>query len=93
MENLLTLVDLRVLAGAAGVESVLHSSSGITLGLRQEVGSAKVPLQRAMGSSVSVGNRQIKLSMRGWGDDWLPRLARNLERLLVFQERLKSMAG
>ena len=93
VENLLTLVDLRVLAGAAGVESVLHSSSGITLGLRQEVGSAKVPLQRAMGSSVSVGNRQIKLSMRGWGDDWLPRLARNLERLLVFQERLKSMAG
>ena len=93
VENLLTLIDLRALAFAVGVESILHSSGGITLGLREEVGSAKLPLQRALGSAASVGNRQIKLSMRALGDQWLTRLTRTLERLQVFQERLSSMVG
>ena len=93
VESLLSLVDLRALADAVGLESILHSSSGITLGLREEVGSARTPLQRALGSTVSVGNRQIKLSMTALGDRWLLRLTQTLERLQVFQERLKSMVS
>ncbi len=93
VENLLTLIDLRALADAAEVESISHSSSGITLGLREEVGSAKTPLQRALGSAASVGNRQIKLSLPALGDNWLQRLIRTVERLQAFQERLKSMVS
>ena len=93
VENLLALVDLRALAAAAGVESVLQSSGGITLGLRQEVGSARAPLQRALGSAANVGNRQIRLSTRALGDQWLRRLTQTLERLTVFQERLRNLVG
>ncbi|MDE2781127.1 MAG: transcription-repair coupling factor [Chloroflexota bacterium] len=91
VENLLGLVELRILAMAAGVESVLQSSGGITLGLTQDVGSARVPLQRALGSSASVGNRQIRLSNRILGDQWLRRLTQTLERLMVFRDRLSAL--
>ena len=93
VENLLLLVEVRTLAMAAGVESVLQSSGGITLGLKLDVGSARVPLQRMLGSSADVGNRQIRLSSRSMGDQWLRRLTQTLERLTVFQERLKNLAG
>lgn len=93
VENLLTLVELRILALGAGVESVIQSSGGITLGLTQDVGSAKLPLQRALGSAASVGNRQIRLSSRAMGDQWLRRLTQTLERMVIFQERLKSLVG
>ncbi len=93
VENLLTLVELRILAIAAGVESVIQSSGGITLSLLQDVGSAKLPLQRALGSSASVGNRQIRLSARAMGDQWLRRLTQALERMAIFQERLRSLVG
>lgn len=93
VENLLTLVDLRALALAAGVDSLLHSTGGITLSLTQEVGSAKAPLQRALGSAATVGNRQIRLSARALGDQWLRRLTQTLERLIIFQERLNNLAG
>ncbi|MDE2841794.1 MAG: hypothetical protein OXN21_00275, partial [Chloroflexota bacterium] len=79
------------LAMSAGVESVLQSSGGITLGLTQDVGSARVPLQRALGSSASVGNRQIRLSNRTLGDQWLRRLTQTLERLMVFRDRLSAL--
>ena len=93
VENLLTLVDLRVLAVTAGVESVLQSTGGITLGLRQDVGSAKVPLQRALGSAANVGNRQIRFSSRSLGDQWMRRLTQTLERLSIFQERLRNQVN
>ena len=91
VENLLTLVELRILAMAAGVESVVQSSGGITLGLLQDVGSAKLPLQRVLGSAASVGNRQIRLSARAMGDQWMRRLTQTLERMVIFQERLRNL--
>ena len=93
VENLLVLVELRILAMGAGVESVIQFSGGITLGLRQDVGSAKLPLQRALGSAASVGNRQIRLSTRAMGDQWMRRLTQTLERMVIFQERLKNLVG
>ena len=93
VENLLTLVELRILAMAAGVDSVIQAGGSITLGLVQDVGSAKLPLQRALGSAASVGNRQIRLSARAMGDQWLRRLTQTLERMVIFQERLRNLVG
>ena len=90
-ENLLTLLDLRALAETVGIESILHTQAGITLNLRYAVGSAQAPLQRVLGPAARVGNRQIRLSMRGLGDQWLTRLTHIIERLLVFQEKLQQM--
>ena len=92
-ENLLMLVELRILAAAAGVESVVQTEGGITLGLLQDVASAKLPLQRVLGTAASVGNRQIRLSARALGDQPMRRLTQTMERMVIFQERLRNLVG
>ncbi|SVA62491.1 uncharacterized protein METZ01_LOCUS115345 [marine metagenome] len=93
VENLLTLASLRTLAADVGVESIVQGSDAIVLSLRVPVGGARVPLQRALGPSVQVGNTQMQMPLRRLGDEWLSRLTRVLERFLVFQERLTALAG
>ena len=93
VENLLSLADLRALAAAAGVESAIRGGDAIVLTLRVPVGGAKVPVQRALGPSVQVGNSQIHLPLRRLGDQWLSRLTRVLERFYTFQENLKRLAA
>ena len=52
-ENLLYLVDLKMLASEAGVESLTQSGtqSGhtVTLALRESVGGARLALEKALG--------------------------------------------
>jgi transcription-repair coupling factor (superfamily II helicase) len=86
--NLLSLVDLRALAAGLDISSIVQAPEGITVGFRNAVGSARTPLQRALGPSVSVGNTQMHISRRELGEDWLSRLTRILERLQVFRDRL-----
>jgi transcription-repair coupling factor (superfamily II helicase) len=93
VEDLLALVDLRLLAGSLGVESVTNSGNSVLLVFREPVGSFRVPLQRALGPSVDVGNKQMRLSLRGAGDQWLPQITRVMQRLQVFQQRLQSLAA
>ena len=93
VENLLTLVSLRTLAADVGVESIVQGNDAIVLSLRVPVGGARVPLQRALGPSVHVGNTQMQMPQRRLGDEWLSRLTRVLERFLVFQENLTALAG
>ena len=92
-ENLLTLASLRALAATVGIESVVQNKDAIVLSLRVPVGGAKVPLQRALGPSVQVGNTQMQMPLRRLGDEWLTRLTRVLERFWVFQENLKTLAA
>ena len=93
VENLLTLVSLRTLAADVGVESIVQGNDAIVLSLRVPGGGARVPLQRALGPSVQVGNTQMQMPLRRLGDEWLSRLTRVLERFLVFQENLTVLAG
>ena len=93
VENLLTLAGLRALAATVGVESVVQGNDAIVLSLRVPVGGARVPLQRALGPSVQVGNTQMHMPLRRLGDEWLSRLTRVLERFLAFQENLKTLTG
>lgn len=92
VENLLIISDLRALAGAVGIEAVQNTGEAIVMTLRSPVGSARAPLQQALGPSANVGNQQIHLPLRRMGDEWLSRLTRVLERFLVFQERLSALA-
>ena len=93
VENLLTLAGLRSLAATVGVESVVQANDAIVLSLRVPVGGARVPLQKALGPSVQVGNTQMHMPLRRLGDEWLSRLTRVLERFFAFQETLKALAG
>jgi transcription-repair coupling factor (superfamily II helicase) len=91
VENLLSLVDLRALAAGLAIDSLVYSEEGIAISFRNPVGSARTPLQRALGPSVNVGNHQMHISRRELGPQWLPRLTRILERLQVFRERLQKV--
>ena len=93
VENLLYLADLRALGGTLGIESIQRSSEAIVLTLHLPVGGARDPLQQALGPAASVGNQQVHLSLRRLGDRWLSQITQILERFLVFQERLKQLAG
>ena len=93
VENLLQVAGLRALAGGLGILSITKSGEALVLALDGPVGGARVPLQRALGSSANVGNQQIQLPMRRLGDQWLSRLTRILERFQAFRDSLQSMAG
>ena len=92
VENLMLLADLRALAGGLGIESILRAGDAVVLHLRQPVGGARVPLQRALGPSVDVGSQQVQMSLRRLGDEWLTRLTRVIERFQVFQANLRALA-
>ena len=93
VENLLTVSEIRAIAGNAGAESVIRGSESIVITMRNPVGGAKAPLQRALGPSAQVGNSQIHMALRPLGDQWLSRLTRTLERLLVFTDNMRQLAA
>ena len=76
-----------------GVESIVQGNDAIVLALRTPVGGAKIPLQKALGPSVQVGNTQMQMPLRRLGDEWLSRLTRVLERFLAFQNNLRQIAA
>jgi len=93
VENLLTLASLRALAAEVGIESIVQGKDAIVLTLRVPVGGARVPLQKALGPSIQVGNTQMQMPLRRLGDEWLSRLTRVLERFMVFQANLTALTS
>ena len=91
-ENLLILADLRVLVAAVGIESVVRQGETVNLALGVPVGGARVPLQKALGPAVRVGNQQIQVSMRQLGENWISRLTIIIQRFRSFQESLRDLA-
>ena len=81
------------MAADGGVEAIEQGNDGVVLALRTPVGGAKIPLQKALGPSVQVGNTQMQMPLRRLGDEWLSRLTRVLERFLAFQENLRQIAA
>ena len=92
VECLFKVSEIRAIAGAGGAESVIRNSESIVITLRNPVGGAKSPLQRALGPSAQVGNAQIQIPLRPLGDQWLSRLTRTLERLQVFTDNMRLLA-
>ena len=57
VENLLKVSEIRAVSTAAGAESVIRGGESIVITLRDAVGGAKAPLQRALGPAAQVGQR------------------------------------
>ena len=93
VENLLKVSEIRAIATAGGAESVIRNSEAIVITLRNPVGGARAPLQRALGPSAQVGNAQVQMPLRPLGDQWLSRLTRTLERLQVFTDNMRQLAA
>ena len=93
VEDLLYLVNVRLLAGDAGVESINVHGGMATLNLVQGVRGAMLALEKALGPGVKVGNRQIHIRL-GQGVSWKEVLVSALEGLLEFARRLEmTLAG
>ena len=92
-QNLLTLTRIRSVAFNVGAESVSYRSNTVTLNFKNAVGSARAPLQRALGPSVKVGNQQLQVSVKGSDEEAVTRFSLILDRLQVFLKTLNSMAA
>ena len=87
-DNLLYLVGLKLLAWGAGVESINQSGATITLTLLEPVGGARLALERALGPLATVGNQQVRVSVRRTDPRWTEGLLWVLERLVTFREQV-----
>ena len=95
VENLLYLVDLKLLASGGWVESISQTGATATMVLKEQVGGARLALERALGPLCRVGNQQVHVRFpRRCPEEWKPLMVRVVERLTAFQEQLReSMAS
>ena len=93
VDNLLYLVDLKLLAGDSEVESITQSGSTVTITLLEAVGGARLALEKALGPLARVGNRQVRINLGGGDDRWQDSLVTILERLKAFREHLAAVAA
>ena len=95
VENLLYLVDLKLLAARALVESITQTGAMATMVLEEQVGGAGPALEKALGPLCRVGNQQVHVRFpRRSPEEWKPAMVRVLERLTAFREQLReSMAS
>ena len=88
VEDLLYLVNVKLVAADAGVESINVHGGAATLNLVQPVRGARFALEKALGPGAKVGNRQIHIRL-AQGDSWKETLVTALQRLLEFARRLE----
>ena len=93
VENLLYLVDLKLLAGETEAKSITQSGSTVTITLLEPVGGARLPLEKALGPLARVGNQQVRVNLREAGDRWEDSLVTILERLKGFTGQLAAVAA
>ena len=93
LHHLLYMVRVRIRSRDARVESVTRRGVRITLKLLEEVGGARMPLQRALGHGVTVGNQQIHLTVGKTDGPWGQALLEVLERLEVFQSAVPELVA
>ena len=86
--SLLYGVGVKLLAGAAGVESVATEGDHIALRLRESLGGAGPALQRQLGPGARVGDRLIRVEL---GAEWRQRLVAILEGVAAFRERVLAL--
>jgi transcription-repair coupling factor (superfamily II helicase) len=89
--NLLYGVRVKLLAGAAGVETVAREGADIALRLREPLGGARPALQQELGTLARAGDTLVRLELRE--DLWQKTLLQALERMAAFRERVLALVG
>ena len=87
LHNLLFIARTRVMAKAAGVESVTRRKDRVTLKLVDEAGGAKFALERALGRNATVGNQQVHVPLDQGRTPWGQALLEVLQALRAFREQ------
>ena len=93
VRNLLYTVRVRVLAQAAGVEMVTKEAGSVVVRLREDVGGARLALEKELGPRVRVGNRLLHLELGRLDRPWGQALLEMLESIAAFKERMVVSVG
>ena len=93
LHNLIFGVRVRILAKAAGVESVTRRTDRVTLKMSGSAGGAKLALERALGHGTIVGNEQMHIPLAQNGMPWSQALLEVLEGLASFLEMASNLAA
>jgi transcription-repair coupling factor (superfamily II helicase) len=92
VHHLIYGVRVKLSAREARVASIVRRSDRVTLKLVDQVGGARIPLERALGHKTSVGNQQIHMPVAGGDIPWGQALLEVLALLSEFQRRVPEMA-
>jgi transcription-repair coupling factor (superfamily II helicase) len=93
LSHLLYGVRVKVLARAAQIASIVKRKDVVTLKLVEQVGGARVPLERALGHGVSVGNQQIHLPAGNTDVPWGQALLEIIAGIKDFQRHVPELAA
>jgi len=93
LHHLMYGVRAKLLARKARVESIVRRSEFITLKLVDQIGGARVPLQRTLGHGTTLGNQQVHLPLTGGEVPWGQALIEVLDRLAAFQRTVSEFPG
>ena len=93
VHHLIYGVRVKLAAREARVSSIVRRSDRVTLRLIDQVGGARIPLERALGHKTSVGNQQIHMPVAGGDIPWGQALLEVLALLIEFQRRVPEMLG
>jgi transcription-repair coupling factor (superfamily II helicase) len=93
LHHLMYGVRAKLLARKARVESIIRRGELITLKLADQIGGARIPLQRALGHGTTLGNQQVHLPVTGGEVPWGQALIEVLDRLAAFQQMVPELAG
>ena len=93
LHHLLYGVRVRILARNARVESVVRKGERVTLKLIDQVGGARMALERVLGHRTTVGNQQVHVPTAGGDTPWGQALLEVLTRLEEFQQRVPELAA
>ena len=92
VHHLIYGVRVKLACREARVASITRRPDHVTLRLIDQVGGARVPLERALGHRTSVGNQQIQMPIAGGEIPWGQALLEVLGLLTDFQRRVPEMA-
>ena len=88
VKNLLYVTKLKLLSREADIKSIYRHGKYIDIRILEEIGGAKMPLQKLLGSNVTVGNNLIKFDISRLENQWEQQLERLLVDLGTFRRNL-----
>jgi transcription-repair coupling factor (superfamily II helicase) len=90
-ENLLFLVEIRIIASHSNIISVRKDGDHATLRLKMSLDGARPLLQKSLGNIGNVGHNQISVPWHREEEIWKNRLVSTLEILIEFKERTDKL--
>jgi len=92
VHHLIYAARVKISAREARVASITRRTDVIIFKLIDQVGGARIPLERVLGHNTSVGNQQIHMPVAGGDIPWGQAILEVLALLTDFQRRVPEMA-